>query len=438
MILTAYLPLTLEAQKEKPSFRSIDSLTYALYSQQQWNEMIESGNLALAHNIDYFYLRMRMGIAWYSKENYHQSIPHFEAALKFNAADQTALEYLYFCYLMSGRQADVRRTKPKLSKTALEKIGVKRTGILEEIYVEGGPGIASNEKVTDKLKQPAPEYNIYNETYFYDNYAYFHGGAKFYISPAISTYQSYGLVNAPFTQRVRYQNQPLEDFTFTTHQNEYYGNLVIGLANGIQITPAWHFIWFEMQNRQFRYDTITFRLVSDTVVEGIHDFVFSFSVKKDFPVFSLGLDGTFGIFDNVNQGQLGISAWVYPFGNLNFYAQTSLINSWQPEEYNLIFYQMLGGRLVKDLWLEGSFAIGNLTNFAENNAFIIYNAPEKINYKFETVLIYSLNKHLEFSARYRLMQRENEYLYYYTFDDFNVTTTEYFFHSVIGSVKWRL
>ena len=319
----------------------------------------------------------------------------------------------------------------------MEKMGIKKSGFLDEVYVEGGPGLSDNQKVKNNWGNTKRFDTIYNSTYSYDNYLYYHVGARFNVHPNISIYQGYSGIKAPFTQNIRYQNMPLEDFTYTTHQNEYYGNLEIGLPNGIKITPAWHFIWYKFDNRTVEYDSISYELTVDTTTIHGNEYVMSLSIKKDLPKYTLELNGTYGDFDRKTQAQLGLSAFTYLFGNLNFYTQTSLINTWQSKIYSLIFYQMIGGRLANKIWLEANFTYGNLTNYAENNAFIIYNAPEKINYKFETAFIYDLNKHFEFSLRYRLEQRESEYLYYRTFDEYDQLITKYFNHSIIGGIKWR-
>jgi hypothetical protein len=428
----------LVAQEETPSFKNVDSLTYALYFQQNWDDLIREGNAALRQNIDYYYLRMRMGIAWYAKQNYRQAIPHFEGALKFNSEDQLALEYLYFSYLFSGRQTDAKRIMPGLSETTRKNAGIEGSPLIEEIYVEGGPGIPANQKINNYWEHPKQWDTIYSSGYIYEGYIYLHGGLRINLLPWLSIYQGYSNIKAPFTQKIRYQGEFLDNFTNTTSQNEYYAHLIIGLPKGIRIIPACHLIWIEYDNRTARYDNESYQLITDTMANKRSDYVLSMAVKKDFTKFALELNGTYGEFGSDELSQIGLSAFVYPFGNLNFYTQTSLINKRQPEESSLIFYQMVGGRVFNRLWLESNFTIGNLTNYAENNGFIVYNAPEKINYKFESVVIYSLNRNLEFSLRYRLMQRENSYLYYRTFEEYDWSTIKYFYHTIIGGVKWIL
>ena len=44
------------------TFRTIDSASYADYTTRDWSKVIDVGKLAKKNKIDYFYLRMRLGI----------------------------------------------------------------------------------------------------------------------------------------------------------------------------------------------------------------------------------------------------------------------------------------------------------------------------------------------------------------------------------------
>ncbi len=238
------------------------------------------------YGVDYNYLWMRLGLAWYARQNYRQAIAHFEKAIKFNELDQTAMEYLYYAYLYRDRQVDIRRLMSKLNKRTREKLGIRESAILDEINLAADPGIAENQKPEDEWNRPLPYDTIYNSTNFYGNYIHFHGGASYNFHPNISIYWGYGNLKSPFTQKIRYLDRPLEDFTYTTRQNEYYGNFVIGLAEGIQITPAYHFNWYNHNNnnRSASYDSVSQSRITDTSNFKRNDYVVSFAIKKDLPL----------------------------------------------------------------------------------------------------------------------------------------------------------
>jgi tetratricopeptide (TPR) repeat protein len=80
-------------------FQSIDSLTYRYYKSGDWNNLINLGNKAIEHGIDYKYLRQRLGLAFFSNGDYFEARKHFEKALSFDSFDTFTLVYLYYTYL---------------------------------------------------------------------------------------------------------------------------------------------------------------------------------------------------------------------------------------------------------------------------------------------------------------------------------------------------
>jgi tetratricopeptide (TPR) repeat protein len=101
--------LLLAPTVKSQDFVSVDKETYKLYLDKQWDELIRAGRLGLKQDNDYYYLRMRIGIAFYEKKNYKASQIHFRRALELNEGDPVASEYLYFAYLLAGQtqQAEV-------------------------------------------------------------------------------------------------------------------------------------------------------------------------------------------------------------------------------------------------------------------------------------------------------------------------------------------
>lgn len=71
MILGVGFTNELLAQQSLPK---VDALTYQLFQQKAWDNLIKEGNKAIQNGIDYYYLRVRMGIAYYEKGNYSGAI----------------------------------------------------------------------------------------------------------------------------------------------------------------------------------------------------------------------------------------------------------------------------------------------------------------------------------------------------------------------------
>ena len=95
-------------------------------------------------------------------------------------------------------------------------------------------------------------------------------------------------------------------------------------------------------------------------------------------------------------------------------------------------------KLLPKLWIEASLTLGNLANYNEKNAFIVYNIADKINLKTGISFIYAVSSKIELSLRYQLLKRENTYISYQTKDIINTNTTNYQNNTLIGGIKWKL
>jgi hypothetical protein len=353
--------------------------------------------------------------------------------------DKTVAEYLYLSYLLGGRSYDAYQIVPELSASARERLGLSKKKIVEEFYVEGGPAFAGNTDLKNNRKgrQTGRNDTIYNGSYYYDNIYYGHAGIRLRLHPSVSIYQGYSYVEAPVTEKVRYMGEPVPDFHYATKQHEYYGNINVNLPGNILATPAFHMIWLKYALRRDAYEPEVGGLVYDTVYEKERMYVASLALKKDISVFALEVSGTYGDFGHMVHQQFSLAGYVYPLGNLNLYAKTGLTYMWNKNDDRWIFHQMIGWSPLKKFWLEGSGTFGQLQDYTERNAFIIYNSPEEINYKIEGTMILEVTSNIELSLRYRFLERVNRYLSYTSFEDFTFKHTKYPYHTLIGGIKWR-
>ncbi len=437
ILLLVWLAFPLLMQAQQPAFRQIDSLTYALYQQQKWNDLIETGSRAISEGYDYYYMQMRVGIAWYELAKYRQSIPHFRKALHWNPGDLTATGYLYSAYLKGGRPDDAQKLAGRLTPQQQKTAGLPASSLIEELYLETGPGFAGNQDLTNHRRMGHRMDTIYNNSFYYNRQYYVHGGLRIDPMPGLSIYQGYSRISTQVLQKIDYMGQQQPDFNETAIQQEYYGNLALTLPAGVSITPAWHFIWLDYDLRRDFYNEEFYRLDYDTVNVRINDYVLALSARKEFSVFALELAGSLSHFEHGNISQFGLFGYTYPLGNLDLYTRTGLILKSAEENNDLIFNQLVGFALTPKTWFEAEATIGQLRDFNERNAFVVYNVPEKINYKIEGNLILELSRHLELSLRYRYMQRENVR---YTFTDYTqseTVLTNYPYHTFIVGIKWR-
>ena len=82
-------------------FKYVNQLTENLYLENKWDELIIVGDSIIKTKLDFYALRLRVGLAYYYKNEYLLAIPHFLKAIEMNNAENIAVEYLYYSYLKS-------------------------------------------------------------------------------------------------------------------------------------------------------------------------------------------------------------------------------------------------------------------------------------------------------------------------------------------------
>jgi hypothetical protein len=438
LLLTVTGPIVFA--QENTDLQNYDSLTLALYNQARWDELIVAGNKAIEAGLDHYYIQMRMGIAYYELENYRRAIGYFEQANALYPVSQTAIEYLYYSYLFSGRDYDAGRMAEKLSDERKKKIGLNQKNPVELVYVETGPGIGFNDEIENLWDERLQNVDsIYSKSYFYHRLYYTHAGLKLRLHPSISTYQGYNYVDADFTQKLSYLNTAWTDYFGKINQHEYYGNLALAIPDGIRVTAAWHLLWTNFENRYDYYDTTLNVVLSDTITTHEDEALFSLSVRKDIGLFAVEGMASYGDFTRTKIKQAGLLFYSFPFGNLDLYTETGIFRIWDNRSRdNFIFHQMIGVKVLPALWFEGQATIGNLKDFNERMAFIIYNTSDKINYKIEGNIIYDISKRLEVSLRGRYMERVTKYWYYTDFSTSEELDLTFGYLTLIGGIKWKL
>ena len=123
---------------------------------------------------------------------------------------------------------------------------------------------------------------------------------------------------------------------------------------------------------------------------------------------------------------------------LNKKADVVIPGSGSNKENRIIFDEMIGAKIINNLWLEASVSIGNLAYYNEKNAFIVYNIADKINFKTGISAIYSLNQKFELSLRYQYLNRESSYMNFTDSDSKQEIITNYQNNTIIGGIKWKL
>jgi hypothetical protein len=471
-------------------FRTVDELTYRFYNEQKWDSVILIGKKALRQDIDYYYLRVRMGISYYEKKEYFPAVTHLSKARKFNSGDPVITDYLYRSYLYSNRYEEAQMVKSQMPVETSEKEN-SSNGIVDQLHFEGGYTFSSD-RSPGNLSDLMGKDSIYGEQDLYGNNLYGDLGIKLRISRRVGLSMAYNYLNFDKTKYIQYghfEDQLLgiadsiwgknyiysfpwvihdTSFSYKMRQNEAYLGASIILPAGFKIFPAFHFIHvgYTMTNVSYTETTVQDTAYYTSIDNTYHTFPFtrytysfdrkdtSFNnylaglrITKDLGIFNLGLSGSWSNLNNKRQIQAGASLTYYPLGSLNLYGTTTVYGFFQGNDTRLLLSQVIGGKITPWMWLEGNFYWGDYTNANIYNGSVVYNNSDIIDYRAGANLVFTVGKHLQLSLIYQYFRKESQQLYYIKTEDQvtheinavpRIKNNPYNTNTIIGGITWKL
>ncbi|MCX6280320.1 MAG: hypothetical protein NT004_19825 [Bacteroidetes bacterium] len=473
------------------NFNTVDILTYRLYMERKWDSVIIIGKLALREDIDFYYLRVRMGIAYFEKQAYYPAVTHLKKARQFNSDDPAVANYLYYACRYTDRGEEASLLRAGMTPESRKLIDDKE-GFLDLIHLESGYTLSSD-KSPGNLATLMESDSIYGEQDLYGNSFYANLGLKLRLSNRVSLSLAYNYLQFDKTKYIQYgrgedQLVSITDtswgkvynydfpwvvyntsFNYQVKQQEIHIGASYSPGAGFRIMPAFHFIHvaYTATNPGYRFDTVqdpayytafdstmyTFPFArlnysfpqSDT---SFNNYVAALKITKDFGLFNLGLSGSYSNLNGSKQKQIGLSLTYFPFGNLNFYGTTSVTGFSQgKKDSRLLFSQVLGAKITSWMWAEGNIYYGDYTNANIFNGSVVYNNSDAMNYRAGASLIFVISKHISLSLIYQYTSKESQQIYYVkkqnsaTQEINEVQTSKYnpyHTNTIIGGITWKL
>jgi hypothetical protein len=472
-------------------YKAVNSLTYRLYREQKWDSLQPVCRHAIRSGLDYYYLRMRYGIAEYNCRKYVSASEQFYQALCFNSIDTAGREYLYFSYLFANRTDDARALSGTMSDS--QKASLK-TGnpVLGHVSAEAGMAFSSENAIKTTPPDLMKTDSIYGEQDVYRNWSFASLALTFNLAPCANLtlaynylrfskirYFQYNTVTSRLDSTVNtdwgYRNYysfpdsiTSSQYTYSINQHEIFLGSTIVIPERIRIEPFFHLIrvgyplagmrvsatdvtdtsYAVISDSARSYSTFPFTQykyilnVKDTL---FYNYVAGLSISKDFDLYSLGLSFSWSNLNGMDQTQAGWSFSYFPLGTNNLYGNTSLTGFFQGSDARFILSQVAGLKVLKKTWLEGSFIWGDLTNANIGNGTLVYNNSDKIDYRLGLNLYYFFSRHLEAWLSWQFFRKESP-VYYYTWTEPGNTNSltrkteyqPYHTNSIFGGIKWNL
>lgn len=453
------------------SFARYDSISYKSFLNGDWGNVISIGKDALKAGHDYYYLRMRLGYAYFYNSNYRHAATHFSKALQFNSFDTVAARFFNLSCKYGGRETELYKHKKHnrnfklvesiLSETAFASYPVK----YEEVF-------SDSSQIYKEHLQPLSlaYYNIMLRLKTKSNLSFGFAVSQFRINNVknFTYYNIVGLRDSTVNTDYGYYHTYLfpselhsRHFELKTTQNGYYINALYFPLRGLKIVPAFHLVqimkndiivttdstvktdtawynkydntWTMFNYYNFGYD---FKAVDTTYF----DYTVSLAAYKDFKNFNFGVIASKSFFYNKVIKQFGVTATWYPYGNMNLYSMITANRKISTNFSGWVSSFLIGGKLLENLWAEASYSMGDIINYTENNAFGVYNQPYTINQKFGITLYPLIKSHIIISVGMWYNQMQTSLVTFSKASDGIVKsntdpTVNYFILN--GGLKWK-
>jgi len=440
LLLPALLVMNYAVSQHRPDFAGIDKSTYDLYMASSWKELINTGESALEQGVDYYYLRMRIGIAAYELEDYSKAIRHFRKALEFNSADDVAKEYLYFACKFYGREMEAHKVAQSFSRSLREKLSYGKRAGVQSFSLNITHSFLQNREITDENLTGADE-EIDGFRSVTLNFTSLVAGLQHSAGNSSTVTHALGYLSKTYI----FQSQESAEITRTDDsglsQFQYYlsGRFLTG--NTTYIIPAIHYV-----NVRIPYYTTaagpgrrTF-LIEQYVFN--HDFAASLGVEKYFGKIRTGISAGYSNINDQQQVQGSFSFTLFPLGNLDLYSYSDItwytVVAGNDREGGPVFSQDLGFRAFPGLWIELWGSWGETRNFAASRAFLIYNDTGIIREQYGIRLIAPfISRSLELSLNYSWNLQESLFWSALSPEYIPIDPIEVNNHKITGGIKWK-
>jgi hypothetical protein len=437
--------------QETISYSGIDSALYAEYLKNDFKAIKRTGRKALSEDIDFYDLRMRLGILGYNEKNYEYAVKHFEAAYRMNPANEIAQEYLYYTYLFSGRIENANALASSLTPEFQKKVGFRKKK-LDSIILSGGTYLNSNLKAgKDKVILGFPnvsgniisngtskggglvvENTFGNRLHFYNKVAGYQTNIY-----AKNEFIYKDFLNYSIDRNLKSEKQ------YTNIQYQYNSGLAYQFNNGLLLGIGGAF--FQTNTTSFwstvdlSTDKTKLIYIDSTKAINYSNFLGSFSIGKRMRYIFPQLTGTYSNLYDQNQYQGEISVSYFPLGNMKLFGNTTFAYMNNNNVAQNVLSQKIGYTLSKNLWVEAKYSLGNHLNYMSSLGFTSYTTPDPV-LRNIGVDIHLMVKNIELIVSYGQQIREGSYTQYaatgspantifiptltkYNYSNNNITTT---------------
>ncbi len=431
----------------KESF--VDSASYVYFIQVKHDALVFLTEKALSSGVDSYYLRVRMGVSYFTKNEFYLAVIHLRKALAFYPSDMYTKEYLFYAYLYMENFEEAKLIIAKMPTTyqAVYQKLIKRQNSFVFEYGFQTTSYANKQDTSVFLAKDVSDTSlhgngIYAESDRMKSLQYVQVGMGYPLSKRIKGYSGISYVRNNREAHIYTREYIVKDTShiYALTQYQVYSGLTITMPKQVNLLVGGQYMYYTQNKLYANYDTITWKYRYHDSTTARNNFVSNFSLTKSFqkliPMVSVGVNR----IDGLKIMQYSTQVTYLPFGNFN----TSITGGFSLSKDNYasrkVFFGKLAGKITGNWWYDAYFYAGNLKNLTEGNGYVVYNISDKITMKTGLNVTYYFNPKMSLGFRYDLLKRESSYDRYYS--TFNATkvkvySDKYVNNSFILSLLWK-
>jgi len=414
-----------------------DTLTLHHYYVGNWDSVLIVGNEAIKNEVDYFYLRSRMGYAAFCLGQYRNAAKQFEKAFQMNSYDDFIKYYLYLSYKNADMTSEANYFGDKLNDSAKVALGYELP-LVSHFYLETGLGLFDSKLNQISKKERFLVAKSSNKNMFYGIFGFNHHlGKNISLFHTFSNYQ----MNDLDVYANQYQKNEIDIKMDIT---QYYFAPSFRLFKRTTFSPFAH---FSFVNSQYSYP---FPVLNPNGLDPLFQFV---TVDTSIVDFSFGGN----VFRNTNFGGISAGLSMNRFSGVSIFQQ-NLGLLWYPLKSNKLYFktdfqhlmtkdsvtnsrfnfeQVLGFSITPKIWSELFWVHGNITGSNMSNGYLLYNGLHRQKEMFGIKLSYFSTK-ASFFIRAQYAQFESDYLKYELGQISYYNTSNFNKINIIGGLLWKL
>jgi hypothetical protein len=357
LIIIMFLAASFLSLSAQSDFISRDKNSYDYFMKGDYKNLRMTADSMLANGMDYYYLRMRLGILAFNNKMYSSALINFKKALEFSSIDTVSREYIYYSYLFSGRNAD--------ANLYLESLPDKyKNGNLKSLSTSGSTDIYAGSSISGYDEILYKTNNLNYEAI--KNCVALNAVVESFLSPGFKGMFSYMNFRKTGTE---YSSSSPYGMDLNFVQNQVYTRLTF------HSFPGWEFSAFG--HVAFYSETFSTGLpaTGNSGIIQMKEYLGGAGISKNSWKIRAGANISFSNFGKSNQVRGEGYLTYLPFSNLNLYFTSG--GMYQTDTNWGGTYQIneeIGLKIMKSLWIETGIVTGNSFLYSRNQGFFINNS----------------------------------------------------------------